>query len=63
MRKNYFEAASPFQPQWIDIKTKEWCIALPLIMLILWVGLYPTPILRLIQPAANKTFTETGVSK
>lgn len=49
MQKTYFGLPSPFQPTWIDITWKELTIALPLILLILWIGLYPLPLLQQIQ--------------
>ena len=54
MQKVYFQEPGFFQESWIDIKGKEMAIALPLMALILWVGIYPGPILTLIQPAAQK---------
>lgn len=48
MQKIYFETPSPFQSDWIDIKGKQMIAALPLVVLILWVGLYPAPLLKLI---------------
>lgn len=50
MQKTYFETPSPRQDSWIDIRTKEFAIALPLAFLILWVGIYPAPILRHLFP-------------
>lgn len=50
MQKVYFEIPSPFQPSWIDIGKKEFAIALPLIAIILWIGIYPTPLLNRISP-------------
>lgn len=55
MQRVYFETASPFQEQWIDINNKEIAIALPLVALILWIGLYPQPVLTQIKPATDKT--------
>jgi NADH-quinone oxidoreductase subunit M len=52
MQKVYFNEPSFFQDRWIDIGTKEFLIALPLIALILWVGIYPQPLLQIIRPAA-----------
>lgn len=54
MQKVYFQAPGFFQESWIDIKEKEMVIALPLVALILWVGIYPGPLLTLIAPAAQK---------
>jgi len=45
----YFEEPSFFQDRWIDIKGKEILIALPLVALILWVGIYPAPVLKQIE--------------
>jgi len=45
----YFEEPSFFQQSWVDISAKEFVIALPLVILILWIGLYPAPILKLIE--------------
>lgn len=50
MQKVYFEEPSFFQDRWIDINKKEWLIALPLIGLILWIGIYPAPLLKQIIP-------------
>lgn len=55
MQKVYFEAPTLYQESYVDIKAKELLIALPLIILILWVGIYPAPILKQIAPAAEKT--------
>jgi NADH-quinone oxidoreductase subunit M len=37
-----------------DISYKEIAIALPLILLIFWIGLYPAPVLHQISPAIQK---------
>lgn len=55
MQKVYFEVPSPPQEPWVDIQAKELAIALPLAAIILWVGIYPAPILRVITPAAEKS--------
>ena len=57
MQRIYFEEPSFFQDRWTDIGTKELLVALPLIALILWVGIYPAPFLNLIQPAAEKSLS------
>ncbi len=54
MQKMYFGTPHVFRPLWIDIGGKEITIALPLIALILWVGIYPSPILTKIKPAVEK---------
>lgn len=48
MQKVYFEAPSFYQTSWIDIRGREFLVALPLVLLILWVGIYPSPVLKLI---------------
>jgi NADH-quinone oxidoreductase subunit M len=53
MQKVYFELPSFFHESWQDLKGKEWAVALPLIVLILWVGLFPAPILQPIEQAAK----------
>jgi NADH-quinone oxidoreductase subunit M len=53
MQKIYFEEPTTFQKSWIDIKGREIAIALPLIALILWIGIYPAPVLKQIQTTAN----------
>jgi NADH-quinone oxidoreductase subunit M len=45
MQKVYFEEPSFFQESWVDIKAKELAVALPLVLLILWIGIYPAPVL------------------
>ncbi len=49
MQKIYFEAPSQHQPEWKDIHWKEWGLAIPLIALIIWVGIYPAPFLKLAE--------------
>lgn len=49
MQKIYFDAPSLFQNSWVDIKTREFVIAAPLVILTLWLGLYPMPVVRLIE--------------
>lgn len=49
MQKVYFENPSSVSDLLIDIKAKEILITLPLIFLILWIGIYPKPLLQAIQ--------------
>lgn len=49
MQNLYFSAPAPFQHQWIDIKAEELLIALPLVFLILWIGIYPSPLLKQVE--------------
>lgn len=53
MQKVYFEAPGFFQDRWVDIQGKEFLIALPLIALILWIGIYPAPLLKQVMPATE----------
>jgi len=57
MQKVYFQEPSFFQDSWVDIKGKEIAIALPLIALILWIGIYPAPVLKQTSQAAEKITT------
>jgi len=54
MQLIYFQEPAPFQNRWVDIHKRELCIAFPLILLVLWIGIYPAPVLKLIQPSAIK---------
>ncbi len=47
MQNVYFGPPSPFQTPWIDISGKQLAVALPLVALIFWIGIYPTPVLQL----------------
>lgn len=53
MQKVYFETPKPFQSTWVDIKGKEIALMLPLAALILWIGIYPAPVLNQIKPAVS----------
>ncbi len=55
LQKVYFESPQVPQGTWIDLRPKELAIALPLIALILWIGIYPTPLLQQAVPAAEKS--------
>lgn len=55
MQKVYFEAPSFFENSWVDIKGKEILLAMPLVALILWIGIYPTPVLNQVETAVQKT--------
>lgn len=54
MQKVYFGAPSSFHSSWTDIGIKELLIAAPLAALILWIGIYPAPVLEEINPAMNE---------
>lgn len=49
IRKVYFEEPSPFRSSWIDIQAPEIATALPLLSIILWIGIYPAPVLNRIK--------------
>lgn len=55
MQTIYFGTPSQKQKSFVDLSRKEMITALPLVILILWIGIYPAPLLKLIQPAANQT--------
>lgn len=55
MQKVYFEAPSLFRDRWVDIRGREFAMALPLVALILWIGIYPSPVLNLIKSTPDKT--------
>jgi NADH-quinone oxidoreductase subunit M len=64
MHSVYFSSSSMFQKSWIDITAKETLVALPVIALIVWLGVYPAPALDQIEPAAQKIIekgSEMGV--
>lgn len=54
MQNEYFGPPSPYQHRWVDIKAKHILIALPLVILILLIGVYPAPALNFIKPAVEK---------
>lgn len=49
MQETYFQTPSSYQESWIDIRAKQLTLALPLVALILWVGIYPKPVLQHIE--------------
>lgn len=57
MQNIYFGAPAPHHPIWKDIGIKELLIAAPLVALILWIGIYPAPVLKEID--AIKTTKES----
>lgn len=63
MQKVYFEVPVPYQPSWTDIRGREVLIALPLIFLILWIGIYPSPILKRTGPAAETTIAMAPIGE
>ena len=62
MQNLYFEKPSPFQVGWVDIAAKELVIASPLVALMVWVGVYPAPLLDAIRPIVEKINLFNGAS-
>jgi NADH-quinone oxidoreductase subunit M len=54
MQRVYFGEPSFFHERWVDLKFKEALIALPLVLLILWIGIYPAPVLNQIKAAMGQ---------
>ncbi|OKL38749.1 NADH-quinone oxidoreductase subunit M [Pontibacter flavimaris] len=53
MQKVFFEPAPTDHPL-PDLSAREMLIAVPMIALILWLGLYPQPVLDTVQPSINQ---------
>jgi NADH-quinone oxidoreductase subunit M len=63
LQKMYFGPSMVLQRGWGDIGWGDAVLALPLVALILWIGTYPAPLLKQIEPAvrnvaANATLEE-----
>lgn len=60
MQKMYFETPRVYETTWMDVNGKQFAIALPLIGLILWFGIYPAPIIKQLkgQTIVNITLLE-----
>lgn len=55
MQKVYFETPqAEFNHAFNDIRMRELLIALPLVALIFWIGIYPNPVLKQVEFAAEK---------
>jgi NADH-quinone oxidoreductase subunit M len=54
MRRIYFETPQSSSIIGSDLQKKEFLVAVPLIALILWVGIYPKPILKQIELSTEK---------
>lgn len=63
MQKVYFEKPILFQESWIDLRSKEIAIATPLLIIIFFIGIYPTIILKEVQSAATKTLKIARLEK
>jgi NADH-quinone oxidoreductase subunit M len=53
MQKVYFENPTQLKQIWSDVRGKEFMIVFPLIALILWIGLYPEPVLKQIESISH----------
>lgn len=53
IQKVYFEEPVLYQNTWIDLKAKELAIAIPLVLVIAWIGIYPSPVLEKISQAVQ----------
>lgn len=61
MQKVYFGKPNDyFREDMRDIKVKELLIALPLVMLIFWIGIYPSPVLKQVVSAAKKNISNVN---
>ena len=54
MQKVFFEKPGFYQEKWRDLHLKEFAIALPLIAMIFWLGIYPAPVLKQAEAAARE---------
>ena len=41
-----------------DLTRREWAVMLPILALIIWIGVYPKPMLERIEPAVNSVVTQ-----
>lgn len=61
MQNVYFEIPRPTFYQSIgDIHIKEFLIALPLVALIFWIGIYPDPVLKQVVPAVEQNIANAN---
>ena len=63
MQKVYFEPPSFFQEAWIDIRSREFLIAAPLIALVLWIGIYPASVLQEVTRASQTIISIANAEK
>ena len=63
MQKVYFEPPSFYQESWIDIRSREFLIAAPLVALVLWIGIYPAPVLQEVTKASQNFIATENVEK
>lgn len=60
MQTLYFGPSVTAQVGWIDIGWKKILVSLPLILIVLWVGIYPAPILENLKPAVTKLLSSSN---
>jgi NADH-quinone oxidoreductase subunit M len=63
MQKLYFDQANPFNPQWKDLSFAEFSLATPLVILVLLLGLYPSPILKQIERTVQTAVTNEKIEE
>lgn len=54
IHSTYFQTPSAQQKSWTDLQYREILVAIPLIVLVFWIGIYPAPILRSIHKQAQE---------
>lgn len=63
MQHVYFGPSSELEENKGDLRFKEALVALPLVALILWIGIYPTPFLKQTEAAAEKISASTQAER
>ncbi len=58
MQEVYFQTPTFFREKWIDINARQLALAMPLVALILWMGLYPKPVLEQLKTPPATYFME-----
>jgi NADH-quinone oxidoreductase subunit M len=53
-QRTMFGDLSPKNEALADLSAREIVVVAPLIILVFWIGLYPTPFLNILQPSANE---------
>lgn len=61
MQRVYFGSPILHQDSLVDLTKREMAIALPLVALILGIGIYPSPVLKQIQPTIEKSYDRNYV--
>lgn len=44
-----------------DLSVREWITVLPILALIFWIGIYPKPFLKVMEPSLNQVLHQVGV--